>query len=93
MGLTIQARVNCKIVTIIDTLKKKLIIFILLKPAVQRAISSFSASNFSIVIIIDIKKDNGINLVKILTKLKEEYFKYNRTECPSSTIKSRKFTD
>ena len=68
-----HAKNNCKIVTKIETLKKKFIILILLSPDVHNTINSFSLSNFSIVIIIATRNDSGINLVNILTTFREEY--------------------
>ena len=39
-----------------------------------------------------IKKDRGINLVKIPSKFKKEYWKYVVIEYPFSTIRSKKLT-
>ena len=40
-----------------------------------------------------LKKESGINLVNIFTTFNIEYLRYRATEWPSSTIRSRKFTD
>ena len=50
-------------------------ILILFNPEVQITTNSLSFSNFKIVNTIAIKKENGINLVKILDRVNREYVK------------------
>ena len=66
MGFIKDENINCKIVTKIETLKKKFTILILFNPEVQSIKNSLSPSNLSNVKNNAIKKERGINLVKIL---------------------------
>ena len=71
-GFIKDANKSCKIVTKIETLKKKFTTFILFKPEVQSIRNSLSFSNLRIVKNKAIKNDRGINLVKIFGMFKSE---------------------
>ena len=64
----------------IDVIKKRFTSCNFFTPEVHNIINSFSWICLMIKIIRDIKKDNGMNFVKILKKFKIEYIKYVFTE-------------
>ena len=67
-----DAKNNWNKVTNNETFRKKFTNFILFTPAVHKIISSLSFSNLIIARTKEIKKDSGINLVKIFGTFNNE---------------------